>query len=202
MGNHNGWADQNKEVVVEPYLDIDGHHKAPDYAFRVGPQPQFFIEAKRPSIPLRIDPDPAKQIRTYGWNAGLRACGLTNFGEFAVYDTAVKPSAEDRVTTARVKYISFLEYEDNWDWLDSLFGHDAVWKGSLEEFAKAKTTRRGTQPVDAAILSEIERWRQTLAKEIAAKNPELSVPDLNASVQTTIDRILFLRICEDRNVQP
>ena len=202
VGNLHGWADQNKEVVVEPYLDIDGHHKNPDYAFRVGPQPQFFVEAKRPSIPLRIDPDPAKQIRTYGWNASMPACGLTNFGEFVVYDTSVKPAAEDKVMTARVKYISFLEYDECWEWLSSLFGRDAVWKGSLQEFAKAQPSRRGTEPVDVAILGEIERWRQTLATELARKNPRLSAADLNAAVQTTIDRILFLRICEDRNVQP
>jgi hypothetical protein len=202
VGNQHGWADQNKEVVVEPYLDIDGHYKAPDYAFRVGPQPQFFVEAKRPSIPLRIDPDPAKQIRTYGWNASMQACGLTNFGEFVVYDTSVKPAPDDKVTTARVKYISFLEYDESWEWLSSLFGHDAVWKGSLQEFAKVQPSRRGTEPVDVAILGEIERWRQTLAIELARKNPALSAADLNSAVQTTIDRILFLRICEDRNVQP
>lgn len=202
VGNQQGWADQNKEVVVEPYLDIDGHHKNPDYAFRVGPQPQFFVEAKRPGLSLRIDPDPAKQIRTYGWNAGMPACGLTNFGEFVVYNTSVKPATEDKVTTARVRYISFLEYDENWEWLSSLFGHDAVWRGSLQEFAKAQPSRRGTEPVDVAILGEIERWRQTLATELARKNPELSAADLNAAVQITIDRILFLRICEDRNVQP
>ncbi len=202
VGNRLGWADQNKEVVVEPYVNIDGHNKAPDYAFRVGPQPKFFAEAKRPSIVLRTDPVPARQIRGYGWNAGMPVCILTNFGEFVVYDTSVKPSSSDRVTTARVAHISFDEYDERWEWIESIFGRTAVWKGSLEEFAKAQPTRRGSQPVDAAILAEIEKWREALARELARRNSGLSKDELNAAVQSTIDRVMFLRICEDRNVQP
>ncbi len=132
----------------------------------------------------------------------MPVCGLTNFGEFAVYDTSVKPNPGDSAAIARVDYFTFLEYGERWDWLSELFGRDSVWKGSLGEFADSQPTRRGTEPVDVAILLEIEKWREKLAIELAKKNPELTVGKLNTSVQTTIDRILFLRICEDRDVQP
>jgi hypothetical protein len=55
--------------------------------------------------------------------------------------------------------------------------------------------------VDRAFLAEIEAWREALAKDIARNNADLSIHDLNEAVQATIDRILFLRIAEDRGVE-
>jgi len=40
-----------------------------------------------------------------------------------------------------------------------------------------------------------------LAQNLALRNPELSQRDLNFAVQRTIDRIIFLRICEDRGIE-
>jgi hypothetical protein len=56
--------------------------------------------------------------------------------------------------------------------------------------------------VDAEFLKEIESWREALAKDIAIKNPKLSIQELNFAVQLTIDRIIFLRMCEDRGIEP
>jgi hypothetical protein len=55
--------------------------------------------------------------------------------------------------------------------------------------------------VDAEFLKEIESWREALAKDIAFRNPSLSVRELNFAVQLTIDRIIFLRMCEDRGIE-
>ena len=43
--------------------------------------------------------------------------------------------------------------------------------------------------------------RDALAKNIAIRKTALSVEQLNSVVQRTIDRILFLRICEDRGIE-
>ena len=61
--------------------------------------------------------------------------------------------------------------------------------------------RKGTTEVDDAFLGEIERWRDLLAKNIALRNSSLNVRELNYAVQMTIDRIIFLRICEDRGAE-
>ena len=49
---------------------------------------------------------------------------------------------------------------------------------------------------------EMESWRLELARNLALRNPAISQRDLNFAVQRTIDRIVFLRICEDRGVEP
>ncbi len=56
--------------------------------------------------------------------------------------------------------------------------------------------------MDAEFLKEIEAWRDVLARNIALRNPALSVHELNFAVQHTIDRIIFLRMAEDRGIEP
>jgi hypothetical protein len=58
------------------------------------------------------------------------------------------------------------------------------------------------EKVDEALLREIEHWRIELAGDLARRNPELSQRKLNLAVQKTIDRLLFLRICEARGMEP
>src|SRR5207253_7526969 len=90
---------------------------------------------------------------------------------------------------------------EQWDSIAESFSKDAVLKGSFDRYAEATKLKRGTATVDAAFLKEIEGWRELLAKNIALRNPDLSQRELNYAVQVTIDRILFLRMCEDRGVE-
>ena len=77
----------------------------PDYSFRVGGVRNFFVEAKKPSINLYKTPEPAYQVRRYGWNAKLSLSILTNFAEFAVYDCRIKPVKTDQAATACILYL-------------------------------------------------------------------------------------------------
>ncbi len=90
---------------------------------------------------------------------------------------------------------------ERWDEIAALFSKDAVLRGSLERFIESIPEKRGIKRVDAALLEEISLWREALARSIALGNPALSQRDLNFSVQRTIDRLLFLRICEDRAIE-
>ncbi len=127
---------------------------------------------------------------------------LTDFEEFSIYDCRVRPVKTDKAATARIHYWTFTEYAEKWDEIAAIFSKDAVLKGSFDKYAAATKTKRGTAEVDAAFLDEIERWRELLAKNIALRNPELSQRALNYAVQQTIDRVIFLRICEDRGIEP
>ena len=55
--------------------------------------------------------------------------------------------------------------------------------------------------MDDEFLAEIERWRELLARNLALRNPALRGRDLNWAVQQIIDRIVFLRICEARDLE-
>ncbi len=56
--------------------------------------------------------------------------------------------------------------------------------------------------MDDSLLKQIEQWRADLAHNMARRNLELSQRDIGLAVQKTIDRIVFLRICEDRGIEP
>ncbi len=60
MSNENGYAEAYKDVVHEDSLRISGvGATAPDYSFRIGGTRKFFVEAKKPWVSLKDDPEPA-----------------------------------------------------------------------------------------------------------------------------------------------
>ena len=201
LANKSGYAEAYKDVVHEDSINVDGASKAPDYSFRIGGTRKFFVETKAPSVGLKDNPDPAYQLRRYGWSAKLPLSILTNFAEFAVYDCRLKPDKLDSAAKGRVLYITFDEYLTRWSEIAGIFSKEAIAKGSFDKFAEDSAKKRGTAEVDVAFLAEIEGWREALAKNIALRNAGIGVRELNTAVQRTIDRIIFLRIAEDRGIE-
>jgi len=201
VSNKQGHAEAYKEVIHEDAVKIGTATKAPDYSFRVGGTRKFFVEAKRPFVNIKDDISPAFQLRRYAWSAKLPLSILTDFEEFAVYDCRLKPVKTDKASIGRVLYITYDEYEKRWDEIASIFSKDSVLKGSFDRYAETSKSKRGTTEVDDAFLAEIESWRDMLARNIAIRNENLSMRELNFAVQRTIDRLIFLRICEDRGIE-
>lgn len=202
VDNTQGYAEAYKDVIHEDAIKIGGMSKAPDYSFRVGGARKFFLEAKKPSVHIKQDIAPAFQLRRYAWSAGLPLSILSDFEEFAVYDCRIKPAKTNPASRARILYLTFRDYAEKWDEIAAIFSKDAVLKGSFDRYAHAAKGKKGTAGVDAAFLAEIESWRELLARNIALRNPGLGSRDLNFAVQQTIDRIIFLRIAEDRGLEP
>ncbi|MFN8483319.1 MAG: N-6 DNA methylase [Anaerolineae bacterium] len=202
VDNEGSAPEAYKDVIHEDAVKIGGVTKAPDYSFRVGGERKFFVEAKKPAVNLRTDTSPAFQLRRYAWSANLPISILTDFEEFIVYDCRVRPDQADRADTARILYLTYEHYLDQWDSIAGLFARDAVLHGALDQYVDTLKTHRGVATVDAAFLREIEGWRDTLARDIARRNPGLGQRDLNFAVQMTIDRVIFLRMAEDRGIEP
>jgi len=98
-------------------------------------------------------------------------------------------------------HFHYSEYASRWGELAAVFSREAILKGAFDKYAENRRGRRGSLEVDAAFLLEIEQWREVLAKHVAQQNQGLSTQHLNYAVQQTIDRIVFLRICEDRGIE-
>ncbi len=201
IDNEQGYAEAYKDVVHEDALKIGGNTKAPDYAFRIGGTRKFFLEAKKPFVNIKDDISPAYQLRRYAWSAKLPLSILTDFEELAVYDCRIKPKKGDKASVARVAYYTFEDYVEKWSEIEGIFSREAVLKGSFDKYADSNKKKRGTTEVDDAFLEEIEKWREDLARNIALRNFHLSVRELNTAVQRIIDRIIFLRIAEDRGIE-
>lgn len=199
VNNHLRYSETYKDVVHEPTRETE--QGTPDYCFRVGGTPKFFVEAKKPSVRLKDNPDPALQLRRYAWSSKLPLSVLSNFDELAIYDCRIAPKQGDKASTGRISYYTFDEYPQKWEEIASRFSKEAVLQGSFDRFAISSKAKRGTAEVDAAFLADIEDWRHELAAGIAIRNPGLGQREVNFAVQRTIDRIIFLRICEDRGLE-
>jgi len=202
VSNSAGLPERFKEVVVEPSQDVDGHKRAPDYALRVDGVSKMFVEAKKPSVYLKMQVEPAYQVRRYAWSAQQPIALLTNFSEFAIYDGRVKPNLSDPARKARLMYFKSDELEARWPEIVSLIGREAVRAGSLDAFVSTLSGRSGAERIDRVFLKDLEEARSLLLAHVAEKNPALTDSELLRSIQLTLDRIIFLRICEDRLVEP
>ena len=204
VSNTKGYDERRKEVAHELSVEIDGQQKKADYAFRTGTDKfDFLVEAKKPSVKIESNPEPAFQVKRYGWSAKLPINILTDFEHFAVYDCRVKPNHKDKVSAGRILLIHYKDYIEKWDEIAALFSPDAIRKGALDKYTDGAKGRKGTADVDDDFLAEIERWRDLLARNIANRNKDrqLNESQLNYAVQMTIDRIVFLRIAEERGME-
>ena len=203
MDNEAGYAEAYREVIHEDKVKVSGATKAPDYSFRLGGGKRlFFVEAKKPSVSVKDDIHPAYQVRRYGWSAKLPISIITDFEEFSIYDCTKKPKPEDKATVARIKYLTFRDYIKEFDFLWDTFSKEQVLKGSFDKFLLSDTHKKGTATVDKDFLESLDRWRTYLAVNISWNNRTLDEDEINFVVQQTIDRIIFLRIAEDRSVEP
>ncbi len=197
-----GW-DLGEQVLHEAALRSGGTVKHPDYTFLAGARRAFYVETKKPSINIGNSVEPAEQLRSYGWSGDTALGVLTNFAEFAVYDCRIEPVQGDLPEEARVMYLTSSQYLDEWDRLQATLSPEAVRQGKHRDILE--TTAKGVLRVDEAFLRDMEIWRADLAEHLHKQarfiDRTLSQRELNHLVQRTIDRIVFLRIAEDRNLE-
>ena len=200
ISNKEGLSQTYRDVIHEDKLKIGKETKAPDYSFRIGGNRVFFVEAKKPSRNLKEDSEAAYQIRRYAWSGKLAVSILTDFEEFAIYDCSKKPSPNDKASMSRIEYINYEDYLNRFDFLYDTFAKENVLRGSLEKYNADTKSKKGTESVDIDFLNSLDDLRTKLASNISKLN-SLSLRDLNFAVQHIIDRIIFLRVAEDRGVE-
>ncbi len=205
-----------QEVKVEDPQKIAGSQRRADYAFHTAPNfrdARFFCEAKKPHVQLQTDKDAAFQTIRYGWSAGTPLAVLTDFEQLHVLDCRAKPD----IDTALARSHRFFHYKD---WLKPekfaelyyLFSREAFSSGGFDAYVsklprpkKVGTQlgllRTGTQPVDAAFLTDLEGYRETLAKLLKAADHTLDGDALTGLVQRILDRLVFLRFLEDKLIE-
>ncbi len=200
VANERGLAPQYREVIAENYSTSTDR---PDYTMTLRGVAKFFVEAKKPAIDITRAPDPAFQTRKYGWNANHRIAVLTNFEYLAIYDTCYVPKEEDGCTVARYRIFHFTEYANRYDEIISFISRDVVYSGEFDRYLDDNFPATGgeKQQVDTLFLKQINEWRVSLSNELYRKGGRYqSLEVLNDVVQEFINQIVFLRICEDKNL--
>lgn len=206
-----GLDPDEREVVVETSVKVfdelsnkDQAVKHPDYGFyHKSSQAKFYVEAKHPKENLSSNPKPAFQLRRYAYSDRLPVSIITDFEEFVVYDCTVQPLFADKnIRGFQLKYLTYHSYVKEFDFLWEHFSYEAVEQGRFDAFAKKDTKRRGASSLDLDFVQSLDQWRELLARDIFQNNPNINTNDLNFAVQNILDRIIFLRVCEDRDIEP
>ena len=201
--NSTGKPTNEREVLVEEGLkaDASSNTKKPDYTFRLFSERKFFLEAKKPNVKIESANEPAKQIRRYGFTAKLKISVLSNFEYLAIYDCSQKVEKDDAVTKSRINLYHYTEYESAFEDIKKQLSNQAVYSGEFDETWKKIEEQLKLSSVDDLFLAQINEWRILLGKEIYSHKSELSIEELNDIVQSYINSIIFLRVCEDRNLE-
>lgn len=194
-----------REVVHEASVIVEEsgtrRKKRPDYEFRVGGERLFFAEAKKPSVDIRNDPVPAFQLRRYGWSANLRFSVLSNFEWLAIYDCSVRPVEGDSAGVALLARFHCSEYVERMSEIQSLLSRESVLHGTEDALSCRRRRPLRMEPFDDYFLGQIEKWRLALGCDLARNNPTADSETIDFAVQRILDRVLFLRFCEDRNLE-
>ena len=159
VSNDDQLAPQDVEVVVEPSMDspeADGlRSREPDYLFRVNGFPRFIVEAKKPAVDLNTDKKAIFQAKRYAWSAAIPFAVLTDFEQFRLYDTTLKPVLnEPQRGLVREFAIDFQDYPAKWDEFLATFGRTAVAEGSLEKLLRPNPQNL-SQPTAADRRSDV-----------------------------------------------
>ncbi|MDE6789698.1 MAG: Eco57I restriction-modification methylase domain-containing protein [Ruminococcus sp.] len=205
IDNEAGLPQHLREVTHEAkvLVEEDGKKKGkkPDYSFKIGTELLFYLETKKPAVDITTDNAPAFQLRRYGWSGNLKVSVLTNFTDLCIYDCTIRPIESDKLSTAVVAHYNYTEYVDKFEEIYGLLSKEAVQSGRFNEVFSNIRTSLCHEPFDFYFLQQIKQWRLTLGESIAQRNPDISTETLNIGVQRILNRIIFLRICEDRSFE-
>ncbi len=205
VDNKAGLPQHLREVTHEATVLVDEggqrRRKKPDYSFRVGTETLFYLETKKPYVDITTDIAPAFQLRRYGWSGNLKISVLTNYNDLYIYDCTVRPVEGDDIGVALIAHYTYKEYVEKFDEIYSLLSKEAVLSGNfISQFDNIQGAFR-REPFNEYFLKQIKDWRLALGLDIVQNNPGLDINTVNIGVQRILNRIIFLRICEDRGFE-
>jgi hypothetical protein len=126
---------------------------------------------------------------------------LSNFEYLAIYDCSEKVEPNDNYDKCRIKLYHFTEYAEKFDELKKLVGHESVYTGNFDKEWGDIDDKLEFHGVDKLFLEQINEWRKLLGAEIFKIKNDISDIELNDLVQGNLNSIIFLRVCEDRNIE-
>lgn len=172
-------------------------HRRPDYCLISNNQRLLYIDAKKFDADIKNDSGISYQVRCYGWSEGFKVSYAFDFEELAVYDCRIRPKDSDEADMARVLYLHQSEYLDNFDAVWEYFSRKAIDTGSLSRLLPDDEKPQGGKTLDQDFEENLSAWRKELAKSILRYGKIREADIISAASQRILDRIVFLRICEE-----
>lgn len=189
-----GWDIKNIDEVKEQKRTLTG---PADYTLNVKGTPKLVVEIKRFDDSLDTvrtirgrEESYAEQAIRYAWHMKVDWVVLSNFAETRLYYSHVIKPGDGLVF--EFKHNQYLEkLEKLW-----ILSKESVVSGILDTYEK----RRMRTEIDEQILGDLFQCRKILVDSISKNNPQLAKEEIRESVQKILDRILVIRVSEDRGI--
>jgi len=190
-----GWnIEDSKEVTAEEKISKG----RVDYGFRIDGISKFFLEAK--SLKMDLDKEEYfEQAISYAWHKGCTWAVLTDFEAVKILNAEWKAANYLQSHFITIRYDEFLDrFDELW-----LLSKESFEKGLLDKKAEKWGKKSKKASIDEQLLEDFTRYRRMLTKSITKLNPKkkLTEDELDESVQRILDRLIFIRNCEDRELE-
>ena len=212
-----------EEFIVQASIQVGRSMKEPDYLLQTPDEKTglmkkwLFIEAKHPKYDLTLETRYIRQVYQYAHSTlsssddahnQVRLALLTDFEEFRLFDCWDSTPLERGNAAMLNQYIvppfdmTWGNYVEDFHLLWDAFERNQVAKGSLSSLAVTLEERisRRVSP-DERFLSDLERWREGIAQSMWRIAPSSSDQLLTASTQLMIDRLVFVKMLSDREIE-
>ena len=194
-----GWDVRNTENDDEVVREEKISKGRVDYSFRINGIPKFFLEAKA----LKEDLDNIKfveQAVNYSWHKSCTWAVLTDFEAIKIFNAEWKSANPLQAQFGQTLPCQlFLEKFDTlW-----LLSRESFEKKLLDIEAEKWGKKIKKTSVDKQLLSDLTRFRDLLNKNILKNNASknISGDELDEAVQRIIDRLIFIRTLEDKELE-
>jgi len=168
-----------------------------DFSFRLRGIPCFFLETKK--IPEDLeDPRWARQAINYAWLKGVTWAVLTDFEGLKVFNAEWQETIPVRAIFKDLYWDEYLDrFDDLW-----LLSRPAMEEGALDRAAEAVGKKAKKTPVSRQLFADLTEWRRELFRHLRPYNPKWGIEQIDEAVQRILDRLIFIRTCEDRELEP
>lgn len=186
-----GWNFQD-----DVWSETDVHGKRVDYAFLIGGITKFFIEAKSLKTDLDLETH-AKQAINYAWNKGVNWAVLTDFESVKVFNAM----ADSRNLLDKLVFeISHKDFISDFERLGML-SKESFQKNVLEEYAVKHGKKLKKLTVDEKLYNDLREARKELTEGFSVWNKGIDKEVLEEGVQRIIERLMFIRVLEDKELE-
>lgn len=192
-----GWDIHNRTSSHEVLPEQSAAAGRADWTLSIRGIARVLVEAKSLSTNLS-SPQYARQAINYSYSRGVTWAVLTNFRELHVYNAEwALPDPE------LSRFLSF-RWEDLEADLDRLWllSRPAVEAGGLDHEAERYGRKRRKTPVGDQLFGDLLEYRFSLRRSFQAYNPSIPIATIDHAVQRLLDRLIFIRAAEDREIEP
>jgi type I restriction-modification system DNA methylase subunit len=169
-----------------------------DYGFRINGVPKFFLEAK--ALGENLDNQKFfEQAVNYAYYKRCPWAVLTNFETVKILNAEWESPYYFSSHFMTIKCNEFLDrFDDLW-----VLSKEGFEQGSLDKLAERYGKKTKKESVDKQLLNDFTKFRDMLSKNITKLNQtkKLTQSELDESIQRILDRLIFIRNCEDRGLE-